>query len=166
MLRGHLKFMVLTYLGKSPMSGYDLIKTIEENTGWKPSYGSIYPILNSIVKENLATIKIDKRKKVYILNSNGKNELKQQHNEKNKILGSMNESFKMLENVCNINSEFHIYVMNEIQNGKVPFKEITIETQDMQNEMTRLAKSGILEKRKSDVKKVLKDTILKLKKIQ
>ena len=45
--RGLLRFLVLNMLAKKPMSGVEIVETIEKETGgrWKPSSGSIYPLL-------------------------------------------------------------------------------------------------------------------------
>ncbi|MGD9130492.1 MAG: PadR family transcriptional regulator [Candidatus Bathyarchaeota archaeon] len=45
--RGLLRFLVLNMLTKKPMSGVEIVEVIEKETGgrWKPSSGSIYPLL-------------------------------------------------------------------------------------------------------------------------
>jgi DNA-binding PadR family transcriptional regulator len=45
--RGLLRFLVLNMLAKTPMSGAEIVEVIENETGgkWKPSSGSIYPLL-------------------------------------------------------------------------------------------------------------------------
>jgi DNA-binding PadR family transcriptional regulator len=45
--KGYLKYNVMNLLNKKPMSGSELMSTIEEQTEghWKPSPGSIYPLL-------------------------------------------------------------------------------------------------------------------------
>ena len=45
--RGLLRFLVLKYLVEKPMTGVEIVETIEAETGgkWKPSSGSIYPLL-------------------------------------------------------------------------------------------------------------------------
>jgi DNA-binding PadR family transcriptional regulator len=45
--RGLLRFLVLNMLSKKQMSGSEIVETIEKETGgrWKPSSGSIYPLL-------------------------------------------------------------------------------------------------------------------------
>ena len=45
--RGLLRFLVLNILIKKPMSGVEIVEVIEKETGgrWKPSSGSIYPLL-------------------------------------------------------------------------------------------------------------------------
>jgi len=45
--RGLLRFLVLKYLTEKPMSGAEIVEEIERETcgKWKPSSGSIYPLL-------------------------------------------------------------------------------------------------------------------------
>ena len=45
--RGLLRFLVLNMLAKKPMSGSEIVEVIENETAgrWKPSSGSIYPLL-------------------------------------------------------------------------------------------------------------------------
>jgi DNA-binding PadR family transcriptional regulator len=53
---GHLKILVLTILNERPMSGYALMKEIERRTGfWRPSPGSIYPLLKSLEDGGMIT---------------------------------------------------------------------------------------------------------------
>jgi DNA-binding PadR family transcriptional regulator len=45
--RGLLRFLVLNMLAKKPMAGVEIVEIIEKETAgkWKPSSGSIYPLL-------------------------------------------------------------------------------------------------------------------------
>jgi len=50
--RGLLKFLVLKMISEKPMSGVEIVEEIEKQTGsWKPSPGSIYPLLASLHKK-------------------------------------------------------------------------------------------------------------------
>ena len=50
--RGLLKFLVLKMINEKPMSGAEIVEEIEKQTGsWKPSSGSIYPLLASLHKK-------------------------------------------------------------------------------------------------------------------
>ena len=52
MPRGLLRFLVLKMLSKKPMSGAEIIQEIEQQTkSWKPSPGSIYPLLSWMQKK-------------------------------------------------------------------------------------------------------------------
>jgi len=48
--RGYLRYQVLQLLRKRPMSGSELASCIEEESkgNWRPSPGSLYPLLNSL----------------------------------------------------------------------------------------------------------------------
>ena len=49
--RGLLRFLVLKLISEKPMSGAEIMEEIEKQTGsWKPSPGSIYPLLASLHK--------------------------------------------------------------------------------------------------------------------
>lgn len=50
--RGLLRFLVLKMLSEKPMSGAEIIEEIQTQTGsWKPSPGSIYPLLSWMLKK-------------------------------------------------------------------------------------------------------------------
>jgi DNA-binding PadR family transcriptional regulator len=49
--RGFLLYGVLKILDQKPMSGSELMEEIENRTGWKPSPGSIYPLLGRLQGE-------------------------------------------------------------------------------------------------------------------
>ena len=50
--RGLLRFLVLKMLSEKPMSGTEIIEAIKMQTGsWKPSPGSIYPLLAWMLKK-------------------------------------------------------------------------------------------------------------------
>ncbi|MCW3996086.1 MAG: PadR family transcriptional regulator [Candidatus Bathyarchaeota archaeon] len=79
--KGFLRYHVLEALNKKAMSGSELMDEIQKNTGgnWKPSPGSIYPLLawlqdNAYIKE-LPTENGFKR---YELTQNGKDLLEEQ----------------------------------------------------------------------------------------
>lgn len=72
--RGFLRTYVLSVLAKEPMHGYALIRLIEARTGfWRPSPGTMYPLLESMVNEGLVEEVPDGgRKKEYRLTTKGR----------------------------------------------------------------------------------------------
>ncbi len=51
---GHLKFYILKLLLTARYTGYGLMKAIKEETGfWKPSTGSLYPLLSTMKEQGL-----------------------------------------------------------------------------------------------------------------
>lgn len=53
--RGWLRPLVISLLSKKPLNGVELMNEIETLTmgSWRPSPGSLYPILNELIEENL-----------------------------------------------------------------------------------------------------------------
>jgi DNA-binding PadR family transcriptional regulator len=72
--RGFLSSYVLLILKEGPLHGYEIMKKIEERTGfWRPSPGTIYPLLRSLVKNGLIeVISENDRAKKYKLTQKGK----------------------------------------------------------------------------------------------
>ncbi|MEM0174111.1 MAG: PadR family transcriptional regulator, partial [Sulfolobaceae archaeon] len=75
--RGVLKFMVLEALSTKPMDAYEIIKYIYEkfNGLYKPSPGSIYPILKNMIKRNMIEVREVDGKKIYEITQLGREEL-------------------------------------------------------------------------------------------
>jgi len=79
--KGFIRYHVLEALNQKPMSGSELMEEIEKHTGgfWKPSPGSIYPLLawlqdNTYIKE----LPSENGLKRYELTENGKELLAEQ----------------------------------------------------------------------------------------
>ncbi len=74
-VRGMLKIWLLFFLNKKPMSGYELMKKVEEFTGGKVVLkpGAVYPMLRKLVKEGLIEVvgKGKRNKSVYRITKEG-----------------------------------------------------------------------------------------------
>lgn len=95
MRRGFLRFYVLKLISKSetPISGYTLMKRIEEETGfWRPSPGSIYPLLASLEKEGLIVHRRQDDKKLYSLTPAGMEKLKLAQQAKDEVMRGVRQS--------------------------------------------------------------------------
>jgi DNA-binding PadR family transcriptional regulator len=71
---------VLKALEERPMHGYELIQYFEQKSYgfWRPSSGSIYPILQSLEDQELVKSHDENGKKVYGLTEAGKEKLKKE----------------------------------------------------------------------------------------
>jgi DNA-binding PadR family transcriptional regulator len=74
--RGLLRFLVLKFLEEKPMSGAEIVEVIERETGgkWKPSPGSIYPLLAWLQNKGYTSESstVESGMKRYILTDKGK----------------------------------------------------------------------------------------------
>lgn len=72
--RGDLGPIILRVLNEKPMHGYEIIRTFEERSHgfWRPSPGSVYPILQYLEEQDLVTSQDQDGKKTYSITQAGK----------------------------------------------------------------------------------------------
>ncbi|WP_375399526.1 PadR family transcriptional regulator [uncultured Amnibacterium sp.] len=77
--RGDVRAAVLTVLAEQPMNGYQIVRTLEERgrgaqvaDGVRPSAGAVYPTLQLLADEGLATAAEEDGKKIYTLTASGR----------------------------------------------------------------------------------------------
>lgn len=73
--RGLLRFLIIRLLKSNELTGSEIITTLSERSGgdWRPSPGSIYPLLSSLEDEGvIETIRTEGRSKTYALTTEGK----------------------------------------------------------------------------------------------
>jgi len=74
--RGDISPIILRLLREKPMHGYEIIRTLEERSHgfWRPSAGSIYPILQLLEEQELVSSHEMGGKKIYSLTEAGEKE--------------------------------------------------------------------------------------------
>lgn len=152
-IKGGLKLIVLKILNEKDFTGYGLIKEIENKTGfWKPSPGSIYPLMEELLEKKLVTCKKDKNQKIYSITEKGKKVYKEVKTKKEKIIREILDSVMFLEVLGENEKEMKplIYLLKEFEKGNFPVKE-NFETVIK----FRMNLMNALEKRK-DLKKINK----------
>ena len=80
--KGTLAFIVLNAISQKELYGYELIEIIKEATTIEIAEGTLYPLMNRLKKEGLATSKWVEQesgipRKYYVLTEDGKETLKQ-----------------------------------------------------------------------------------------
>ncbi len=85
--RGMMEPAILQTLLKKPMHGYEIISTLEENSGgmWRPSPGSIYPTLQLLEEKEFVECKEQHGKKVYHLTAAGNKEAQEGREETERL---------------------------------------------------------------------------------
>ena len=71
--RGDIRTAVLAVLAEGPGHGYDLMSRLENKSdgAWRPSAGSVYPTLQQLEDEGLATSAETEGKRVYTITADG-----------------------------------------------------------------------------------------------
>ncbi len=147
MMSGYLRLIVMKTLANRSLSGYDLIKTIEKETGsWKPSFGSIYPLLEKLLHEKLVKVKIVGRKKVYSLIAAGKSQLR---------------VISKSHSIVGVNLMFE--VLSSLKKGQLPFNEISPELNEFKVSLFNAYSRG---KERSKLKSILRSATTKIRSIK
>jgi len=164
-MAGYLRLIVMKTLANRKLSGYDLIKQIEKDTGtWKPSFGSIYPLLEKLLKEKLVEVEVQGRKKLYFLTNEGKKHLKIIDKSKNTLVDKLIATWKTFGKITDRREiGFMMEIFNSLKKGRLPFKELNPELNEFRATIFELYTSG---KDKKRMKDILKGTVKKLKAIR
>ena len=165
MMAGYLRLIVMKTLSNKKLSGYGLIKQIEKDTGtWKPSFGSIYPLLEKLLKEKLVEVEVQGRKKVYFLTNSGKKYLGVIDKSKNTLVDKLIATWNVFGKITDRREMgFMLEVFNSMKKGQLPFKELNPELNQFRATIFELYSKG---KDRKKIKAVLKGTIKKLASIR
>jgi len=109
--RGFMEMHILRILER-PHHGYEIMKHIEQEcVYWKPSPGSVYPMLLKLKRAGLITEKDVGNRKVYTITKEGRERVKRFDLYKNEIKEKMVELFRMMgeENTLHIEKGFDIF---------------------------------------------------------
>ena len=165
MMAGYLRLIVMKTFANRKLSGYDLIKQIEKDTGtWKPSFGSIYPLLEKLLKEKLVKVEVQGRKKLYFLTNEGKKHLGIIDKSKNTLVDRMIATWNAFGKITDRRElGFMLEILNSVKKGQLPFKELNPELNEFRATMFEAYSKG---KDRGKIKSILKETVRKLKTIK
>jgi len=166
-MKGQLKMVVLMAIVKQNHSGYSLMQYLKQNMGWKPSPGSLYPLLNSLFKNKLISMNAEGNKKIYSITKKGKEAVQIIIKSKGEFLNSMKKNLKVFEQISDKQeSKFMIEMFERLQKGHAPFSWLTKEAIELREVMFSKSKTVKNEKTQMKIKKVINDVISKIKKIK
>ncbi|MEK6984521.1 MAG: PadR family transcriptional regulator [Nanoarchaeota archaeon] len=165
MMVGYLRLIVMKILANRKLSGYGLIMQIEKDTGtWKPSFGSIYPLLEKLLKERLVGVETHGREKLYFLTKDGIQYLGLIDKSKNKMVDKLIAAWKAFGKITDRREmSFMLEIFNSLKKGQLPFKELNPELNEFRAAMFDAYSKG---KDRRKIKIVLRETIKKLKRIK
>ena len=102
--RGHLKFYILRLLREQRHTGYGLMKAIETETGfWKPSAGSLYPLLATMREAGLIReVEEENGTSRWQITADGETTYSQASETKHELLDSMRRSLVVFAKVFDV----------------------------------------------------------------
>jgi DNA-binding PadR family transcriptional regulator len=162
MIRGHLKVMILSLMLERDVTGYDIAKYLQQHTGEKPSFGSIYPVLKSMVTDGLAHTKTIKNKKFYRITIKGRTFLKELSGHKTKIIREIRDGFMAFQTISKEDCEFFTLVIDTLDKGHMPLQGLSKERLQIMITLLELEQRGLFLKNQTKIKAILVATTKKL----
>ena len=98
-MKAMLKMFILKQLAKSRMSGYEIMKKCEEILGYRPSAGSIYPLLKAMEEKKIIKGERKGRKIVYTLSEKGRKFIKGIEEAKEEFYKKLNSQIKAMAEI-------------------------------------------------------------------
>lgn len=141
MSQGYLKLMVYHALQQGPASGYGLVKHIQEQTGWKPSFGSIYPLLQSMEHDGHVSVSEEGRSKIYTLTTTGKVAFKAQQDTRTETYKAIAEHLRCLASMGDEEAATMANLIEQAVKTGEPFSEAP-ELLVLRKELYRIMKEG------------------------
>jgi len=92
--KGDFKIIVLSVLQERPMHGYEIAKTIQEQSKglYRPSPGSVYPALKMLLGKGYVAVSSEERRRVYRITPAGRRLLQSRRAEVEKAMKSYRDS--------------------------------------------------------------------------
>ena len=162
MASGYLKILVLKELNQSPMTGYDLMNSIESSQGKRPSAGSMYPLLKILLERKLIKGVEKNRKTIYSITVSGKNRIEEIIKEKSFLLKKGSELIKKINKTCGCKVKLPFLSKKEDQNIIPHF---TSSIHKLISVLTKKDESKLSIEQKKDTDKILTETKKKLQKV-
>ncbi|OAA31625.1 hypothetical protein AT15_06010 [Kosmotoga arenicorallina S304] len=121
MHKGFLNVAIFNIVVKEhPIHGYRIMELIEEKMGYKPSPGSIYPILSDLVSKGYLRFEIEGKRKLYFPTKYGLKAHKEFESKRAELINNyIDLSHSISELMGESNPE--IFSLDGLKHGNVPF---------------------------------------------
>lgn len=163
-MHGYLKIFVLRELVKSEKTGYELMKSFEDFTGMNmPSPGSIYPLLNDLLKKRMVTVSAKDNKKIYRISKKGEKVLHTLMSERKKALEKI---ISMLGTIYSKKEIGRIRMsLDMMSGGKGHFAKDFDVLHEMRESIYDFIISNNYSRKRSEFRKIITEASKKIKKL-
>jgi DNA-binding PadR family transcriptional regulator len=168
MISGQLRFIVMHALSSTKMSGYSLMKHIKEHTGcWKPSSGSIYPLLEDMLKNKHVSMEKKGRKKLYTLTKKGKDEFEHMSHKRFEFIDRMLDGIKVYGTFRHEDDGSYVEdLLERIKKEEAPLSELNPELQEIRATLFEMYSGGKIGRNKNEIKDILRKAATSLKNLK
>jgi DNA-binding PadR family transcriptional regulator len=161
---GYLRIFVLRELVKGGMCGYDLMEGFKRFNGRRPSPGTIYPLLSDMKARGLISARRSGKKKIYGITPKGETLLTKLLNDRKNILQkaipllstaySKEELSKIMEH------------LKLVTTGKIGLQGDLDVVTSLRDEIFKFAASKSYPKRRQDFRKLIIETLEKVRRLR
>lgn len=157
-----LEEFILRLLLEQPMTGYTIVKQIESRTGWKPSWGSIYPQLENLESQGIIKGNKEGRSTKYALTASGRKHAHQRVQKSAELLNEIIERLRVMQGLTGEDLGVPISYLSELAEGKNPFMPIEKESTLLKKMMLGLWQDGKIKPHAKEINTILRDARKKL----
>ena len=165
--RGHLKFYILRLLIEGRRTGYGLMKAIEAETGfWKPSAGSLYPLLSSMKEQGLIVeiAETDDSKRWHVTDA-GRSAYDEAAESKRELFDSMRRSLIVFSKVFDAGPlESIVDRLSKWQEGRQDFRTLGPLFMDVHDALWALP--SLNDPQQDEARRILEQTIESLNRLR
>lgn len=165
--RGHLKFYILRLLSEQRRTGYGLMKAIEDETGfWKPSAGSLYPLLTMMREAGLiCEIEETEGTSRWQITDEGRDTYAQAAETKRELLDSMRRSLVVFAKVFDAAPiESFAELLTTWNEGSMDFNSLGSLFTDLHDSLWGLP--SLSSEQEKQVQEILRDAIAAIERIR
>ena len=165
--RGHLKFYILRLLIEQRRTGYGLMKAIKTETGfWKPSAGSLYPLLSTMREAGLiCEVEEQNGTSRWEVTSEGRDTYAQAEETKRELLDNMRRSLVVFAKVFDAQPlESLAELLTSWQDDRPDFRTLGPLFTELQDALWDLP--SLSRDQESRVQAILRDAIVGIERIR
>lgn len=101
-MKGNLRLLSLKYLSENnELSGAEIKQKLKQGTGWEPSPGTLYPLLDKLEQQKLVESEKQGRERKFHITEKGETKLSEFQDEQEKYWGEVIQSFKNYSEMFN-----------------------------------------------------------------
>lgn len=163
---GMLQQMVLRELSERALSGYDICTRIEKKIGKRPSYGSIYPLLEKLSKEKHVSTKAIGRKKIYTLTKKGECMFEEMHQEHENLITNEMVRIKKVMGILEVDPGPMLSILERARKGEAPLGPVTAQMFRFRDQIFRMVQDGRVEKNAKQINAIITIAIKELEQIR
>lgn len=163
---GMLPQMVMHKLAERPHSGYGLCTAIEDATGRRPSYGSIYPLLERLAQEGKVEAKEEGRKKMYSLTPKGRIALKEMESHLQDLVEQTAARVRALFELTGQDPAPILAFLERLKGGEPPLGKATARMFLLRDTIFTMAQEGRIDKHHKEINTMIDATLKRLEEMR